>query len=230
MTEKEHMTRRPPLPLAAAADPFQLVARAVNWLYKGWLQLTYPFSHLGKRLSVHHRCSINRKAAHRIWLGNDVRLGKDVYLGISAPLDEVGPPVLIIDNDSLVHWRSQIDAKNLIHIERDVLITQDVLIIDHGHAYEDVSIPVEEYTYTEGGTIRIGEGSWIGHGAAIICSQGDLVLGRHCVVAANAVVTRSAPPYSVLSGNPARIVKQYDPSKKAWVLGGVRASEVQTVS
>jgi acetyltransferase-like isoleucine patch superfamily enzyme len=217
------------LALADAADPFQLIARVVNRLYRDWLRFTYPFDHLGRKASIHHSCSINRRIAHRIWLGDHVRLAKDVHLGVSAPLDEQGPPLLVIEDNSLVHWRSQIDAKNLIHIERDVLITQDVLIIDHAHAYEDVSIPVEEYNYSQGGTIRIGEGSWIGHGAAIICSQGELVLGRHCVVAANAVVTRSAPPFSVLSGNPARIVKQYDPSQNAWVLGGARAREMQNV-
>jgi hypothetical protein len=35
-------------------------------------------------------------------------------------------------------------------------------------------------------------------------------------------VTRSIPPYSVVSGDPARIVKQYDFSKGKWVLGCVR--------
>jgi acetyltransferase-like isoleucine patch superfamily enzyme len=39
------------------------------------------------------------------------------------------------------------------------------------------------------------------------------------------VVTRSAPPYSVLSGNPAMIVRQFDPVKQAWVLGSVRSAE-----
>jgi acetyltransferase-like isoleucine patch superfamily enzyme len=54
-----------------------------------------------------------------------------------------------------------------------------------------------------------------------------LVLGRNCVVAAHAVVTRSAPPYSVLSGNPAMIVRQYDPVKQAWVMGSVRPAEAE---
>jgi acetyltransferase-like isoleucine patch superfamily enzyme len=52
-----------------------------------------------------------------------------------------------------------------------------------------------------------------------MCSRGELVLGRNCVVAAHSVVTRSAPPYSVLSGNPAMIVRQYDPEKGVWRMG-----------
>jgi acetyltransferase-like isoleucine patch superfamily enzyme len=50
-------------------------------------------------------------------------------------------------------------------------------------------------------------------------------VGRNCFVAAHAVVTRSAPPYSVLSGNPARIVRQFDPVKQVWVLGSVRLAD-----
>jgi acetyltransferase-like isoleucine patch superfamily enzyme len=206
-------------------NPSGIFPRVLNKCYTEWLRMTYPFAFMGSRVSIHHTCPINRMAAHRIRLGNDVILKKDAYLGVSRPLEEVGEPVIEIDDGCVIHWRSQIDAKNHIHLERDVIVTQDVLIIDHGHAYEDIKTAVRMYEYTAGGRIRIGEGSWIGHGAAIICSQGELILGRHCVVNANAVVTRSVPPYSVLSGNPARIVRQYDPIGKMWVAGSVRPPE-----
>jgi len=211
-------------------DPLGLIPRVLNKLYALWLKATYPFAYMGSKLSIHYTCTVNRMVAHRIQLGNHVTIGKDAYLGVSAPPEEEGEPVLVIEDNCLVHWRSQIDAKNLIHLESDVIVTQDVLIIDHDHLYHDVSVPIPRMVFTEGGRIRIGHGSWIGHGAAIICSQGELVLGRNCVVAANAVVTRSAPPYSILSGNPARIVKQYDPVKKTWVMGSVRPTEPETVS
>jgi acetyltransferase-like isoleucine patch superfamily enzyme len=203
-------------------DPLFIITRILNKLYTSWLRITYPFAFMGKKVSIHYTCPINRLTAHRIKIGNHVRVHKDVYLGASLPPEEEGEPVLIIDDNCVIHWRSQVDAKNHIHLERDVLVSQDVLIIDQNHAYEDVTLPIERQGNTSGGRIRIGQGSWIAHGAAIICSQGELVLGRNCVVAAHAVVTRSAPPYSVLSGNPARVVKQYDPAKQAWVLGSVR--------
>ena len=59
----------------------------------------------------------------------------------------------------------------------------------------------------------------------IICEQGELVIGRHSVVGANSVITRSIPPYSVVSGDPARIVKQYDFSQGKWVLGCIRPAD-----
>jgi acetyltransferase-like isoleucine patch superfamily enzyme len=212
---------------ARKEDPLIFISRFLNKLYSEWLRLTYPFAFMGSGVSINHTCPISRLTAHRISLGNDVILKKDAYLGVSRPPEEEGEPVIEIEDNCVIHWRSQIGAKNHIHLERDVIVAQDVLIIDQGHAYEDITKAIPLYEFTEGGRIRIGEGSWIGHGAAIICSQGELVLGRHCVVNANAVVTRSAPPYSVLSGNPARIVKQYDPIKEAWVMGSVRMVETE---
>jgi acetyltransferase-like isoleucine patch superfamily enzyme len=94
-----------------------------------------------------------------------------------------------------------------------------VLIQDHNHAYEDVTLPIKAQGLTPGGTIRIEQGCWIGHGAAIVCGQGELVIGRNSVVAANSLVTKSFPPYSVIVGNPARLARQFDPAKGSWVGG-----------
>lgn len=115
-----------------------------------------------------------------------------------------------------------ISAKNRIHIARDVVFGPSVLVTDHLHAFEDVTVPIAYQGITEGGTIRIEEGCWIGFGAAVICSQGELTIGRNSVIGANSVVTRSIPPYSVVVGNPAKVVKQFDPEKGVWVLGSSR--------
>jgi acetyltransferase-like isoleucine patch superfamily enzyme len=37
------------------------------------------------------------------------------------------------------------------------------------------------------------------------------------VIGANSVVTRSVPPYSVVAGNPARVVRQFDSQERKWV-------------
>ncbi|HKR28750.1 MAG TPA: hypothetical protein VJS11_14900, partial [Acidobacteriaceae bacterium] len=58
-------------------------------------------------------------------------------------------------------------------------------------------------------------------------NQGELVLGRNCIVAANSLVTRSFPPYSVIVGNPARVAKQYDPEQQVWLGSGTRTAAAQ---
>jgi acetyltransferase-like isoleucine patch superfamily enzyme len=54
------------------------------------------------------------------------------------------------------------------------------------------------------GKIILKDDVWIGVGATILSG---VELGQGCVVAAGAVVTKSFPPYSVIGGNPARIIR-----------------------
>lgn len=54
------------------------------------------------------------------------------------------------------------------------------------------------------GSIIIKDDVWIGHGATVLSG---LTIGQGAVVAARAVVTKDVPPYAIVAGSPARIVK-----------------------
>ena len=208
------ISRRPPM-----EDPLNLLAGALAKLYSIWVSRTYPFASLGGKLSIQFSTSLSRSRAHRISLGNSVDLRAYSWLNPAIEPSSTGEPVIVIEDNCCIGFNSIISARNHIHIEPDVLIAQSVLIQDHNHGYEDPTLPISEQGITEGGRIRIGEGTWIGHGAAIICPRGQLTIGSNCVIGANAVVLRSIPPNSVVFGIPAKIIKQFDPVKKAWVLG-----------
>jgi acetyltransferase-like isoleucine patch superfamily enzyme len=199
-------------------DPFVELSRAANRLHSLWLAWTYPFASVGKRVWVHRSCELHRPIAKYISLGDSVSLGRNVWINI-AEVPNSDEPVIILEQGCQVGRGGVISAINRIHVERDTIFGPSVFITDHNHAFEDVTVPVGHQGTTEGGTIRIEEGSWIGFGAAIVCNQGELVIGRNSVVGANAVVSRSIPPYSVVTGNPARTAKHYDPLQQKWVLG-----------
>ncbi|MEG1936961.1 MAG: acyltransferase, partial [Rikenellaceae bacterium] len=42
-------------------------------------------------------------------------------------------------------------------------------------------------------------------------------IGTHSIVAAGSVVVKDIPPYSIVAGVPARVIKQYDFDKKKWI-------------
>ncbi len=199
-------------------DPLDLLPRALTKLYSIWVSMVYPFASKGRKLSFHFTSELDRQRSVRISIGNSVSLRKDASL-IVATEDPTGEPVIVIDDNCSIGYGAMISAKNRVHLERDVLVGQQVVILDHNHAYEDIMEPIVNQGITEGGRVRIGQGSWIGRGSAIICARGELTIGRNCVVAVNSMVTRSIPDYCVVFGSPATIIKQYDPETRAWRMG-----------
>lgn len=203
-------------------DPLELLPKGLTKLYSLWVGHTYPFASIGRNVSFHYTSKVDRPRASRISLGNSSSLREYAWLNI-ADDDPTGEPLIVLDENCHIGFASIVSAKNGVHLERDVLVGQHVIIVDHNHGYEDILVPVLKQGITEGGTIRIGQGSWIGHGAAIICPRGELTIGRNCVIAVNSVVTRSIPDYSLVVGMPARVIRQYDPESGAWIMGSKEA-------
>jgi acetyltransferase-like isoleucine patch superfamily enzyme len=208
-------------------DPLQLIPRLRTKMNSLWLRWFYPFASIGRDVSFHFTSSVSRSRSPRISIGNSVGIGRHAWLNVATP-DPGGEPIILIEDNCLISSESIISALNRIHLERGVAIAQSVIIQDHNHAYEDISKPALEQGITEGGRIRIGEGTWIGHGAAILCPRGELTIGRNCVVAANSMVMRSIPDYSVVAGYPATIIRQYDPERRAWRAGGREGKVVRS--
>jgi acetyltransferase-like isoleucine patch superfamily enzyme len=211
--------------LARMEDPLGVFPRLTTKFFSLWLKTTYPFHSIGRDVLIHHTVVINRRVAPAISIGSSVMIRKDAWLN-TFDIEDVKGPTIVIEDGCLIGAGDVISAKNRIHIERDVIIGKYVLMQDHNHAYEDLASPIKAQGLTSGGRIRIEQGCWIGQGAAIVSNQDELVIGRNSVVASNALVTKSCPPHSVLVGNPARLARQYDPAKGAWVGGNGRSASV----
>ncbi len=84
-----------------------------------------------------------------------------------------------------------------------------VKIWSASHVYADVGVPVQSQGY-EYKSVDIGDDVWIGAGAFIMPGAR---IGKGCVISAGAVVAgKEIPPYSILAGNPARLIGRRDGS------------------
>ena len=89
-----------------------------------------------------------------------------------------------------------------VTLEADALIGSNVSIINgrRQHSLERLDVPIREQP-NEYPRVTIGTDSWIGDRAMVTAD-----VGKHCVVGAASVVTKSLPDFSIVAGNPARVV------------------------
>ena len=151
----------------------------------------------------------------------NITIGENCSIGINAQLTahesfrdyRFTPQITIgsgVDLGDYIH----VTAINSITICDGVLTGRWVTISDHSHGHV---VPEEMHLAPNGrelfskGSVYIGKNVWIGDKASILAG---VTIGEGCIIGANSVVTKDIPPYSVVVGSPARVVKTLDSAKK----------------
>ena len=70
---------------------------------------------------------------------------------------------------------------------------------------DDWAEAMDGKSYPSKGNTVIGNDVWIGYKATIMPG---ISIGDGCIIAAHAVVTRDVPPYTIVGGNPAEVIKK----------------------
>lgn len=87
----------------------------------------------------------------------------------------------------------------------NVMIASDVLVIGGGHRYDDLTTPMINQGNIGKTSLIIEDDVWIGARVTIVAK--NYTIGKGSIIAAGAVVTKTVPPYAIVAGNPAKIVK-----------------------
>lgn len=150
------------------------------------------------RVSMGAGCSVGRHSllhAHNQYAGTPldgrISLGDNVYVGGFV----------------------QINAMHHLQIGDGCVLSEFVYISDSAHGLDPRGGLIMEQPLESKGPVTIGRNVFIGYGCVVLHG---VTLGDHCVVGARSVVTRSFPPYSMIAGSPARLVKTYDPASGQW--------------
>jgi acetyltransferase-like isoleucine patch superfamily enzyme len=138
-----------------------------------------------------------------------IAIGRSVLIRKGARLEAVGSdlsdgPKLIIGDGTAIQFYFHCGAAGRVTIGRNVLIGGRVYITDHDHSYDEPDLSAQESPRLKVAPVEIGDGAFLGEGCVIL--KGVRV-GKRAVVAANAVVTRDVPDFSVAAGVPARVIK-----------------------
>jgi acetyltransferase-like isoleucine patch superfamily enzyme len=118
--------------------------------------------------------------------------------------------------DVIIGDRTRIGMSNVligpVSIGNDVMLAQNIVVSGLNHGYEDIhTVPHKQPVIKK--KITIEDEVWIGANAVIIAG---VTIGKHSVIAAGSIVSKDVPAYSVAVGNPAKVIKQYNPQSGVW--------------
>ena len=173
----------------------------------------------------HMRIGRNVHAADGLWMEAVTAYGAQRFA-----------PELILGEGSRLSDRVHIACLRRIEIGPGLLTGSGVLISDHTHgvyratehgaersrehsteqdtAQSDPAVPPPERALHSADAVIIGRNVWLGDGVAVLAGAR---IGDGAVIGANSVVTGAVPAETIAVGAPARAVRRWDRTRRAWV-------------
>ncbi len=123
-------------------------------------------------------------------------------------------PSITIGNDVYIGRQCFMTATRGLVIGDGSVFGDNVYLGDSLHGTDPTKGLIMRQNLESKGPIVIGDNCFLGYRVAV---TPGVTLGEWCVVGANSVVTKSFPPYSMIAGAPARMIKRYSLEERAWV-------------
>lgn len=150
--------------------------------------------------------------------GDSLKIGNHCMIEGKFMSDRPGARFEIGDRTFI--GKSLFVAANRISIGSDVLISWGVTVVDHdSHAVDfdlrrhDVAgwlMGEKDWSNVAIAPVKIGDKVWIGFGASILKG---IEIGEGAIVAAGSVVTKNVAPWTLVGGNPARVIRTLEPAQ-----------------
>lgn len=156
------------------------------------LMVTSNINYAGKNIRIMKGCTYRYP--------NFIKIYDNVIIGKQTSLTSEGLEThsLELESGVSIGANCNIDFSGGILIRKNAHIAHNVLISTHDHGYDYRSYPV-------GKSLEIGENAFIGSKSIILhnCNY----IGKYAVIGTGSVVTKDVPDYTIVAGNPAKIIK-----------------------
>lgn len=182
----------------------QVFKKIKNRLFNIFLEFEVFLLHLVGLVPCHHfRRFFYRVAGIKIGKGSTIHMGARFY----------DPRNISIGEDSIIGEGVVLDGRDKLIIGDHVDIASEVMIYNSEHDVNDPNFLAKNAPVTIEDYVFIGPRAIILPGVRI---------GKGAVVAAGAIVTKDAPPFSIVGGIPAKIIGERKNKSLSYKLGRAR--------
>ncbi|SIO49098.1 Acetyltransferase (isoleucine patch superfamily) [Chitinophaga niabensis] len=158
--------------------------------------------------------SIGKNSSLFLSANSQIFLGEKVWIGNNILIEPLEDCAIILQDGSSIQDGCRLIGD--ISVGRNVLFAPYVFVSSGNHFFSvQPHLPIrlqdklvnehDEYSSLRSKKISIEDDCWIGTHAVIM--QG-LTIGKGSVIGANSVVTKDVPPYSIVGGIPAKVIKK----------------------
>ncbi len=200
------LVRSGPPPLHGGPLTFLRFARANHMLQVGYLRLIVRWLWLKLRwrgrLRTDGLCFVCPGVKFEIGRDASVSLGRWSWIGHGCKI-RVHEGEFSLGAKSVMGQEVTVSAYQHIHVGRECIIADRVMMIDFDHGMVEVERPIREQGIYKR-DVDIGHNVWIGYGA---CLLRGVSVGNNAVIGTSAVVTRDVPANAVVAGVPARLLR-----------------------
>jgi len=147
-----------------------------------------------------YKCKVSPKA--EVDLSKFLIIGKGAQISSFCKIKATDGPMIIGGNVSIATGCFLSSASGGVEIGEYSMISPNVTIVGNNYKYDRLDIPMCLQEQTSKG-IKIGRDVWIGAGASILDGA---KIGDGVIVTPNSVVSTNVPDYSIVQGNPAKVI------------------------
>lgn len=133
-------------------------------------------------LALFQECGKNINIEHgaNFGYGKHIRIGNNSGIGIDC---------IVPDN---------------LLVGENVMMGPEVIIVKQNHNFASIDVPMMKQGFTPSVPVVIEDDVWIGYRAMIMPG---VRIGQGSIIGAGAVVTKDVLPYSIVAGNPAKLIR-----------------------
>lgn len=141
-------------------------------------------------------------------IGNNTNFAEGCVLECYKSNDRSDYGRIVIGSRCMFGARTHLTSVKRIVVGDNLLTGRDVLITDNSHGLltvDELSQHPADRVLTSKGVVCIGNNVWIGDKASILPG---VIIGDGAIIAANAVVTHDVPPFTIVAGIPAKVIRK----------------------